>query len=112
MKRGKLGRTTAHRKALFRSVITALFLHDRIRTTEAKAKQIKPVAERLVSLAKNGDLHSRRLAAEYLDNKDAVKRLFETIGPKYKERPGGYTRVLKIAPRRGDAAPVVILELL
>ena len=112
MRKGKLGRTTAHRKALFRSVITALFLHDRIRTTEAKAKLIKPVAERLISLAKKGDLHSRRLAAAYLDDKEATKRLFEVIGPKYQERPGGYTRILKLAPRRGDAAPVVILELL
>ncbi|HHY46319.1 MAG TPA: 50S ribosomal protein L17 [Firmicutes bacterium] len=111
MKQAKLGRTAGHRRALFRSIITALILHERIHTTEAKAKQVRPLAEEIISLAKRGDLPARRLAAATVQDKEALKKLFETIGPKYRDRQGGYTRIVRLAPRRGDAAPVVILEL-
>ena len=107
----RLHRSSSQRKALFRSLITALFRHERIETTEAKAKAIRADAEKLITLAKRGDLHARRLASETILDPDVTKRLFETLGPRYKERPGGYTRILKVGPRLGDAAPVVIMEL-
>ena len=107
----KLGRPSDQRKALFRSLVNALFEHERIETTEAKAKEARPIAEELISLAKKGDLHSRREAARYLQNVESVKRLFDTLGPRYADRNGGYTRILKLGPRRGDGAPVVVMEL-
>lgn len=111
MKRGKLGRTSGHRNALFRNLVTSLILHDRIQTTEAKAKNVKSLAEKVISLAKRGDLHARRQVAAIVLDPDAVKRVFDSIAPKYGERDGGYTRIVKVGPRRGDAALEVILEL-
>ncbi len=107
----RLNRDSSHRKALFRNLITELFRHERIETTEAKAKAIRPQAEKLITLAKRGDVHARRLAGETIMDPDVTKRLFETLAPRYKERPGGYTRMLKVGPRLGDAAEVVIMEL-
>lgn len=112
------GRDKDHRQALFRNLITELFRHERIETTEAKARAVRGDAEKLISLAKRSDgkspaqiVHARRLAEKTLLNKDVAKKLFETLGPRYKERAGGYTRIYKVGPRPGDAAPVVILEL-
>ncbi|MCL4394968.1 MAG: 50S ribosomal protein L17 [Chloroflexi bacterium] len=107
----QLGRDKSARQALFRGLITELFRHERIETTEAKAKAIRPEAEKLITLAKRGDLHARRLAARRIMDPDTTKKLFETLGPRYKERAGGYTRLFKVGPRLGDAAPVVIMEL-
>ncbi len=106
-----LKRDTGQRRALFRGLITELLRHERIETTEAKAKAIRSKAEKLITLAKQGDVHSRRVAAETITDPDVTKKLFETLGGRYKERPGGYTRLLKVGPRPGDGAPVVILEL-
>lgn len=107
----KLGRDSSARRALFRDVLTALFMHERIITTEAKAKEISGEAERMITLAKRGDLHARRQVLAYMVDESATKRLFDTIAPKYSERRGGYTRILKMGPRKGDAAPMAILEL-
>lgn len=107
----KLGRNSGARKALFKSLVTSLFRHERIETTEAKAKEIRKFADRLVTLAKRGDLHARRLAVARMADKAVTKKLFDEIAERYKERNGGYTRILKLAPRRGDAAPMVIIEL-
>lgn len=106
-----LGRNTAQRKALFRGLITEFFRHERISTTEAKAKAIRGEAEELITLAKRGDVHARRLVLRKVLDKDVTNKLFETLGPRYKERKGGYTRIFKLGPRLGDAAPLVILEL-
>lgn len=91
--------------------MTSLMLHDRIQTTEAKAKNIKPLADKVISLGKRGDLHARRQVAAIVLDPDAVKRVFETVAPKYNQRDGGYTRIIKVGPRRGDAAMEVVLEL-
>ncbi|MCY0887402.1 MAG: 50S ribosomal protein L17 [Alicyclobacillaceae bacterium] len=116
----KLGRTSSARKALFRSMVTDLFLYERIQTTEAKAKELRSIAEKMITLAKRGDLHARRQVASYVrrefltaeeGNPDAIQKLFSELGPRYSERNGGYTRITKIGPRRGDAAPMVLLEL-
>ncbi len=107
----QLNRDGSSRRALFRALITSLFRHERIETTEAKAKAIRADAEKLITLAKRGDLHARRLAVRTLLDKDVTAKLFDTLGPRYKERAGGYTRILKLGPRHGDAAPVVIMEL-
>ena len=114
----KLGRDSSARKALFRDLVTDLFLNERIETTEAKAKELRPIAEKLITLAKRGDLHARRQAAAFVrretlkDGKqDAIQKLFSELAPRYAERPGGYTRILKLGPRRGDSAPMVYLEL-
>jgi len=107
----KLGRTSDQRRALLRSMVTAFLAQERIRTTEAKAREVKAVAEKMITLAKRGDLHARRLAAAYLLDEDVVKKLFDTLGPRYADRPGGYARILKVGPRRGDAAPMAVLEL-
>lgn len=107
----KLGRTKGHRRALFRNQVTSLFLHERITTTEAKAKELRGVAEKLITLAKRGDLHAKRQVLSYVLDEDAAKKLFDHIGPRYADRPGGYTRVVKVGPRQGDAAPMAILEL-
>ena len=106
-----LGRDKDHRQALFRNLITELFRHERIETTEAKAKAIRGDAEKMITLAKRGGVSARRLAGKTIIDPDVTKKLFETLGPRYKERAGGYTRVFKIGPRLGDAAPIVILEL-
>ncbi len=111
MGQAKLGRTSDQRRALFRSMVTALFAQERIETTEAKAREVKAIADEMITLAKRGDLHARRQALAYIMDEGVVKKLFDTIGPRYADRAGGYTRVLKLAPRRGDAAPMAILEL-
>jgi large subunit ribosomal protein L17 len=107
----KLGRLTAHRWALFRNLLTALFAHERITTTLAKAKAIRPLADRMVTLAKTDTLHARRQALTLVPDVTVVRRLFDTIGARYSDRRGGYTRIVPIGTRRGDAAPLVILEL-
>ena len=106
----KLGRTTAHRKALFRNQLTALFTHDRIVTTLAKAKELRPLAERMVTLAGTGTLPARRKALTMVPDKDVVRRLFEEIAPRFTDRPGGYTRVMRLGRRRGDGAELAIIE--
>lgn len=107
----KLGRDSSARKALFRAVVTALFDKERIETTEGKAQEVKSIAEKLITLAKENTLANRRKALAYIYDESVVTKLFDVIGPKYANRPGGYTRVVKIGPRRGDAAPMAILEL-
>jgi large subunit ribosomal protein L17 len=106
----KLGRTSAHRKALFRNLVLSLVKHQRIKTTDAKAKELRRYADRMVTLGKRGDLAARRLAFDFMQSHDAVKRLFDEIAPRFKERNGGYTRVVKFGFRRGDAAPLSIIE--
>lgn len=106
-----LGRNTSQRKSLFRGLVTDLLRHERITTTEAKAKAVRGEAEKLITLAKRGDVHARRVAQRTVLDKTVSGKLFEKLGPRYKERPGGYTRMLKLGPRQGDAAPMVILEL-
>ena len=111
----KLGRPTAHRKAMLRNLVTDLLREGRIQTTEHRAKEAGREAEKLITLAKNTtketEVKNRRLAAEYLFDEDVLVKLFDEIGPKYESRNGGYTRILKRGPRRGDAAEVVFLEL-
>jgi large subunit ribosomal protein L17 len=106
----KLGRTASHRKAMFANMAAALITHEQIVTTLPKAKDLRPIVEKLVTLAKRGDLHARRLAASQLRDLGSVKKLFETIGPRYKSRAGGYTRVLKAGFRHGDSAAVAVIE--
>ena len=107
----KFGRDSSARKAMLRDVVTALFDKERIETTEAKAKEVSGLADQMITLAKRGDLHARRQALAFMTDELVVRKLFDTIGPKYKERQGGYTRVLKLGPRQGDAALMAILEL-
>lgn len=107
----KLGRNSSNRKALFRSILTAFFKHERIETTTTKAKEISGLAAKLITLAKQGDLHSRRQVLAFLVDEEVTKKLFDEIAPKYTERQGGYTRIYKMGPRRGDAAEMAILEL-
>jgi large subunit ribosomal protein L17 len=106
----KLNRTSAHRKALFRNLVLALVEHERIKTTDAKAKELRRYADRMVTLGKRGDLAARRLAFAFMQSRDAVKKLFDQIAPRFKDRNGGYTRVVKFGVRRGDAAPISIIE--
>jgi len=107
----KLGRDSSARKALFRTVITALFDKERIETTEGKANEIQGIADTYITLAKKGDLAARRQALEFIYDESVVKKLFENIGPRYAERNGGYTRVVKTGIRKGDSAPMAVLEL-
>mgnify|MGYP006282712029 FL=1 len=108
----KLGRNASHRRALYRNLVISLIAHERIKTTTPKAKEARRLADRLITFAKRGDLSARRHAARILNDKAAVQKLFEELGPRYAERPGGYTRVVKFAkPRRGDAAEMALLEL-
>lgn len=107
----KLNRTSAHRQAMFRNLATSLFRHERIETTDAKAKELRGFAERLITLAKRGDLHARRLAHRKIRDDEVLKKLFDDIAPRYASRPGGYTRVTKVRIRRGDAATMSIIEL-
>ena len=110
--RGKLSRDAAHRKALFMNLCREVIDHERIQTTEAKAKAVKPEIEKLITLAKRGDLHARRQALSTLSqDKFAVHKLFEEVAPRYAERPGGYTRILKLGPRKSDATEMVFIEL-
>jgi large subunit ribosomal protein L17 len=111
-KRGKLSRESDHRRALFANLSKEVIEHERIRTTEAKAKAVKPELEKLITLAKRGDLHSRRLALAALgQDATAVHQLFEVVAPRYANRPGGYTRILKLGPRASDSTEMVFLEL-
>jgi large subunit ribosomal protein L17 len=107
----KLGRDSAHRRALYSNLAGALIEHGRIKTTEAKAKAVKPFAEQMITLGKRGDLHARRLALAELRSQDVVHQLFAEVAPRFAERPGGYTRIVKLGPRNGDAADMVYLEL-
>ena len=107
----KLNRTASHRKAMFANMAASLIEHEQIVTTLPKAKELKPIMDKLVTLAKRGDLHARRQAISQIRNKDQVAKLFETLGPRYAERNGGYTRVLKAGFRHGDNAPMAVIEL-
>jgi large subunit ribosomal protein L17 len=107
----KLGRDSAHRKALYSNLAGALIEHGRIKTTQAKAKAVKPFAEQMITLGKRGDLHARRLALAELRSQDVVHLLFAEVAPRFAERAGGYTRIVKLGPRLGDAAEMVYLEL-
>lgn len=107
----KLGRPTAHRKSMLRNLVTDLFREGRIQTTDCRAKEAGREAEKLITLAKKNDLHTRRQALSYIFDEDVVSKLFDEIAPKYEDRQGGYTRILKLGPRRGDGAEVVFLEL-
>ena len=107
----QLSRTATHRKATLRNLATALFRHEKIETTTAKAKELRPYAERLITLARRGDVHSRRLAGRRIQDRRVLGKLFDDIAPRYAERPGGYTRILKIGNRKGDAAEMSLIEL-
>lgn len=108
----KLGTDWSHTKAMKRSLVAALFLNDRIKTVEARAKEIRPDVDKVITWAKRGDLHSRRLAIAYLNDKELVREIFEKVAQgMFQDRPGGYTRIMKLGPRKGDNAPMVIMEL-
>ena len=121
----KLGRTSSQRKAMLRDLTTDLIVHERIQTTEARAKELRSVVEKMITLGKRGDMHARRQAAKYMrrelvtttndEGNDAeifaIQKLFDDVAPRYAERQGGYTRIMKMGPRRGDGAPVVVIEL-
>jgi large subunit ribosomal protein L17 len=107
----KLGRDSAHRKALYSNLAGALIEHGRIKTTVTKAKAVKPYAEQMITLGRRGDLHARRQATAFLRSRDVVHKLFADVAPLFKDRPGGYTRVVKLGPRPGDAAEMAYLEL-
>jgi large subunit ribosomal protein L17 len=108
----KLGRNTSHRRALLRNLVTSLIMEERIETTTAKAKAIKPLAEKMITLGKRGDVSARRLAAGYLMTDSAVKRLFDTVAPRFGDRNGGYTRIVRTGFRQGDGGESVFIELL
>jgi large subunit ribosomal protein L17 len=107
----KLGRPSAHRKSMLRNLVTDLFQYGRIQTTQDRAKETRRIAEKMITLAKRGDLHARRQVLAYLFDESVVTKLFEDIAPKYADRNGGYTRILKLGPRQGDNAEVVFVEL-
>src|SRR5436309_5418719 len=107
----RLGGSPAHERLMLANLATSLFKHGRIQTTQAKAKRLRPLAERLVTFAKRGDLHSRRRVLTVVRDKDVVFQLFDEIGPRFATRPGGYTRIVKTGPRKGESAPMAIIEL-
>ncbi len=107
----KLGRDSAQRKALYSNLAGALIEHGRIKTTEAKAKEVRPIVEQMITLGKRGDVHAHRQAVAFLRSKPIAHRLFADVAPRFAERPGGYTRVVKLGPRQGDSAPMAYLEL-
>ena len=112
MKSGKrLGRNTSHRKAMMRNMVTSFFDHEKITTTDARAKELRKMAEKLITIALRGDLHSRRLVMQLVRDKKIVAKLFDTIAPRYTERPGGYTRIIKLGHRSGDNASLSVIEL-
>jgi large subunit ribosomal protein L17 len=108
----QLSRTSEHKKAMLRNMAASLFKHEKVVTTTAKAKELRPYAERLITLARRGDLHARRLVERRIQDRDVIKRLFAEIGPRFAARPGGYTRILKLAHRVGDGADTARIELL
>jgi large subunit ribosomal protein L17 len=108
----KLNRTSSHRKAMFRNMVTSLFKHSTIKTTEAKARGLRKIADNMITLAKRGDLHARRQALAVIREKDVVHALFEKVSEHYASRQGGYTRVTKLGPRKGDVAPMAQVELI
>jgi large subunit ribosomal protein L17 len=110
-KGARLGSGPAHERHILANLATSLFQHGRIRTTEAKAKRLRPYAEKLITLGKRGDLHARRQVLTKITDKSVVHELFTEIGPRYENRPGGYTRITKIGPRKGDNAPMAVIEL-
>jgi len=107
----KLGRNASHRHAMFRNMVTSLLEHERIQTTDAKAKELRGVAERMITLGKRGSLHARRQALEVVRDKDVTAKVFGELADRYRERPGGYTRIIKAGRRVGDSAPMSIIEL-
>ena len=107
----RFGGSPAHDRLMMANLATDLFMYERVTTTEAKAKAVRPLAEKLISKARKGDLHSRRIVLKTITNKEAVHKLFEEVAPKYVDRPGGYTRITKLGPRRGDGAEEAIIEL-
>ena len=108
----KLGRNSSHRQAMFRNMVTSLFKHEQIETTDAKAKVLKPVAEKMITLAKRGDLHARRQALDYIKDKAVTHSLFENIKNRYMDKQGGYVRIIKKGQRKGDGASISIIQLL
>jgi large subunit ribosomal protein L17 len=108
----QLSRTSSHRRALLNNMATSLFEHGRVVTTEAKAKELRPFAEKLITLARRGDLHARRLVERKIKDRETLSRLFSEIGPRFAARPGGYTRILKMGHREGDGADIARIELL
>lgn len=107
----KLGRTSAHRSAMLANMATSLFKYEKIKTTAPKSKELRRTAEKLITLAKRDDLHARRLAAKKIRDKTVLQKLFTDIGPRYADRNGGYTRIIKLGPRFGDSAPMAVIEL-
>jgi len=107
----RLGGSPSHQKLMLANLATDLFIHEKVATTETKAKALRPLAEKLITKARKGDLHSRRMVMKTITNKEAVHKLFEEVAPRYIERPGGYTRITKFGPRRGDGAEEAIIEL-
>lgn len=107
----KLGRPTGHRVSMYRNLVTDLLRYEKLVTTEAKAKEVRGMAERIITLGKDGDLHARRRALAFVTDKKVVKKLFDELAPRYADRPGGYTRVVKLEPRLGDGAAMARLEL-
>jgi len=108
----KLSRPTAHRMALLRNIVTDLLRHETVQTTEAKAREVRRLAEKVITRGKKGSLHDRRLAAAVLTDDGIVRKLFDELGPRYESRAGGYTRMVKLGQRKGDAAPMAIIELM
>lgn len=108
----KLGRNSGQRRALLRNLATSFLAKERIQTTEARAKEVRSIAEKMITLAKEDNLHARRQVLAYLLDEDVVKKLFDVIGPRYAGQSGGYTRMYRVGPRRGDAAPMVVIELI
>ena len=108
----KLGRNTSHRRAMLRNLVTSIILNDRVETTITKCKASRPIVEKMITLGKKGDVHSRRQAHAYLMTDEAVARLFSTVSPRYATRPGGYLRIVRIGVRKGDAAEMAVIELL
>jgi len=111
-KKGReLSRTSSHKRAMLRNMATSLIQHERIRTTEAKAKELRPVVEKLITIGGTDDVHSRRRARRMIQDRAALQKLFDDVGPRFRERPGGYTRILKLGARKGDGAELAIIEL-
>lgn len=108
----KLGRNSSHRNAMFRNMVTSLLRHEQLETTDAKAKELRPIAEKMITLAKRGDLHARRRALSYIKNKGVTHKLFEELKGRYPDRQGGYLRIVKKGVRKGDGAPISVVQLL